>query len=163
MPRRAVISFSALRVLPQRAAQLKRYMTHMLRTSFLIAVGLALNAQAQTQTKIPYESPRSAYLALSKDPSAKLKSNAEGWEIVHVSEGLNEGIWTFAPQSHPSFPSVVKRQVIERNGHLFIGMDVLCGGTKEACDQYVGEFVKMNDQMRKELDEKRAADKGALK
>lgn len=135
----------------------------MLRTSLLIAVGLTVNAQAQTQTKIPYESPRSAYIALSKDPFAKLKRNAEGWEVVHVPEGINEGVWTFAPQSHPSFPSVVKRQVIEEKGNLFIGMDVLCGGAKEACDQYVGEFIKMNEQMRKELDAKRAADKGTAK
>ena len=75
---------------------------------------------------------------------------------MNVSKGLNEGIWTFAPNSHPSFPSVVKRQVIERNGHLFVGMDVLCGGAKSACDQYVAEFVKMNEQMKTELNDKRA-------
>nr|WP_145545475.1 hypothetical protein [Variovorax boronicumulans] len=125
------------------------------RPLLLAAVVLALNAHAQTS--IPYQSPRAAYLALSKDPSAKLKRNAEGWEIVSVSEGPNEGIWTFAPSTHASFPSVVKRQVVERNGQLYVGMDVLCGGAKPACDQYVAEFAKTNEEMAKDLNEKRAA------
>jgi hypothetical protein len=142
------------------AGYCRRYMGNMLRTCLISVFGLALNAQAQTSTKIPYESPRAAYVALSKDPNSKLKSNAEGWQIVNVSEGSNEGIWTFAPQAHPSFPSVVKRQVIESNGQLFMSMDVLCGGTKPACEQYVAEFVKMNEQMSKELNEKRSSVKG---
>ena len=130
-------------------------MATMHRTILFAVASLALNAQAQTS--IPYQSPRTAYLALSKDPGAKLKSNPEGWQIVDVAEGPNAGIWTFAPSTHPSFPSVVKRQVLERNGNLFLGMDVLCGGTKSACDQYVAEFTKMNEQMAKELNAKRGA------
>ena len=138
---------------------IERYMASIPRTVFILLVGLAFNAQAQSPTKIGYESPRAAYVALSKDPGARLQRNAEGWQIVHVADGPHEGIWTFAPQTHPSFPSVVKRQVIERDGHLFIGMDILCGGSKSTCDQYVAEFVKMNEQMTKELSEKRAAEK----
>jgi hypothetical protein len=129
-------------------------MTTMYRTILLAVASLALNAQAQTS--IPYQSPRAAYMALSKDPGAKLRSNAEGWQIVDVAEGPNAGIWTFAPRTHPSFPSVVWRQVLERDGNLFLGMDVLCGGTKSACDQYVAEFTKINEQMAKELNAMRA-------
>jgi hypothetical protein len=128
----------------------------MHRKIILALVGLTLNMPAWSQTSISYESPRAAYLALNKDPHAELKRNAGGWEIVDVSKGPNEGIWTFAPNSHASFPSVVKRQVVERNGRLFVGMDVLCGGTKSACDQYVAEFAKMNEQMKTELNDKRA-------
>lgn len=136
-----------------------RYMAHMRRITLLVAASLALHAYAQSPTTIPYESTRAAYLALSKDPGAKLKSNAEGWEIVHVSDGPNEGIWTFAPKSHPSFPSVVRRQILEQGGNLFVGMRILCGGTKAACDQYVAEFKELNEQMARELNQKKAEDK----
>ncbi len=129
-----------------------------IRQSIFFAVAcLVSSAQAQSQTNISFASPRAAYLALSKDPAAKLKRNAEGWEIVDVAEGSNKGIWTFAPNSHASFPSVVKRQVLERNGQLFVAMDVLCGGSKSACDQYVAEFAAMNEQMAKELNDKRVS------
>lgn len=133
----------------------------MYRTILLAAVSLALTTKAWSQTSISYQSPRAAYLALSKDSSAKLKRNADGWEIVTVADGPNEGIWTFVPNSHPSFPSVVKRQIVERNGQLFVEMDVLCGGAKAACDEYVAEFVKINEQMAKDLNETRAAEKAA--
>lgn len=120
---------------------------------------LGLNTYAQSITKIGYESPRAAYLALSKDPSATLQRDAEGWQVVYVSEGAHAGIWTFAPPKHPTFPSVVKREVIEHEGHLFIGMDVICGGTKTACDKYVAEFVKLNQQIMEELNEKKVSEK----
>jgi len=114
-----------------------------------------LPARAQTPTKIPYDSPRAAYVALSKDAGAKLTRNSEGWQTVHVSEGPNEGVWTFPPSSHSSFPSVVKRQVFEKEGHLLIGMDVVCGGTKPACDQLVVEFTALNEQLAKDINERR--------
>jgi hypothetical protein len=136
-------------------------MAYIRQIIILIAVAASSSGYAQSTTKVSYESPKLAYVALSKDPNAKLKSNAEGWQIVTVSEGPNKGIWTFAPSTHPSFPSVVKRQIIEHDGKLSIGMDVLCGGSKPACDQYVAEFVKLNEQMAKEIDEKREAAKAA--
>lgn len=133
----------------------------MHRFTFVATVGLSLSFQALAQTAISFETPRAAYLALSKDPHAKLKRNAEGWEIVHVSAGPNEGVWTFAPSSHSSFPSVVKQQVVEREGALFVAMDALCGGEKPACDQYIAGFVKRNEQMSKEINEMRTREKGS--
>jgi hypothetical protein len=120
-----------------------------------LATLVAIFAHAQTPTRISYNSPREAYVALSKDPNSKLSRNSDGWQTVHVAQGVNEGIWTFAPQSHPTFPSVVKRQVFEKDGHLFIGMDVLCGGDKPACDELVRDFAKLNEQIAKDAEDKR--------
>jgi hypothetical protein len=141
------------------ATHVQLCMARMRRTILLLATSLTLNAYGQSPTTIPYDSPRAAYVALSKDPGAKLKSNAEGWEIVHVTEGPNEGVWTFAPNSHPSFPSVVRRQILEQDGQMFVGMRILCGGAKAACDQYVAEFKELNEQMAKELNQRRAGNK----
>lgn len=148
--------------LPQAAGRLpSRYMAQTPRLVLMarFALGLAtlapFTAQAQTPTQIPYNSPRDAYVALSKDPGSKLSRNSDGWQTVHVAQGVNEGIWTFPPQSHPTFPSVVKRQILEREGHLFIGMDVLCGGGKPACDELVRDFTKLNEQIAKDADDKR--------
>ena len=135
-------------------------MALLCRILLLSTAVLAFPALAQSQTAIAYQSPGAAYRALSKNPAAQLKRSAEGLEIVTVPEGPDEGIWVFAPNSHPTFPSVVKRRIIERDGQLFLDMDVLCGGTKPACDQYVAEFQKWNAQLAKELNderEKRAA------
>jgi hypothetical protein len=116
---------------------------------------IAVVAYAQTAVPIPYESPRAAYTALSKDSHARLARNGEGWTVVDVSEGPNRGVWTFPPQSHSTFPSVVRRQVLERDGSLYIGMGVMCGGAKLACDQFVAEFTKVNEQIAKKANEKR--------
>jgi len=147
--------------LDPRCGKTRTSMTYAPRLIFMprLVLGLAtlaaITAQAQTPTQIPYKSPREAYVALSKDPNSKLSRNSDGWQTVHVARGVNEGIWTFAPQSHPTFPSVIKRQPFERGGHLFIGMDVLCGGSKSACDDLVRDFTKLNEQIAKDANDKR--------
>ena len=112
-------------------------------------------AQAQTPGQIPYDSPQEASVALNKDPNAKLTRNGDGWQTVHVSQGPNEGIWSFVPQSHPAFPGVVKLQVLEKDGHLFIAKDALCGGSKIVCDQLIQESTRLNERIVKDAIDKR--------
>ena len=103
---------------------------------------------------VGYETVRAAYEALKNDPAAKARSN-QGWLLVTVPGGRNEGIWSFTPQGDPSFPAVVRRKVLEREGQLFIDMGVLCGGPKEACDQLVAAFNTLNAEMKKDFAERR--------
>jgi len=131
----------------------------MIKKLALLATGVSLGFStfAQTPISIPYKSVREAYIALSTDRNAKLQRNETGWEVVTVSGGINEGLWTFVPKGHSAFPAVVKRDVLEQEGKLFVAMDVLCGASKEACDLLVEDFQKLNDKMRAELDAQRSA------
>ncbi len=112
-------------------------------------------AQAQTPGQIPYNSPQEASVAIDKDPNATLTPNGDGWHTVQVSQGPNEGIWSFVPQSHPAFPGVVKLQVLEKDGHLFIAKDALCGGSKIACDQLIQESTRRNERIVKDAIDRR--------
>ena len=155
MPRPAPSDFVPSSMAMIRTRRGRSFLIHLRRFTLGLAALAASSALAQTPTQIPYSSPREAYIALSKDPNSKLSRNSDGWQTVHVARGTNEGIWTFAPQSHQTFPSVVRRQILEKDGHLFIGMDVLCGGTKPACDELVRDFTRLNEQIAKEANEKR--------
>jgi hypothetical protein len=110
-------------------------------------------ARAQSMDGVGYETVRAAYDALKNDPQAKARSN-EGWLLVNVPSGTNEGIWAFTPLSDPSFPAVVRRKVLKRDGQLFVDMGVLCGGPKPACDRLVATFNTLNEEMKKDLAER---------
>lgn len=97
------------------------------------------------QADIEYPSPKAAYEALKQKPEVTFSSSDDGWIAAYEKE--KGTIWTFAPSSHPSFPLVVKRVVIEEQGQLFIKMAVKCGGSKVACDDIVRTFNSMNEQM----------------
>ena len=114
---------------------------------------------AQSPYSIPYSTVRDSYIALSKDPEAKLKRHDDGWQIVHVKGGVNEGVWSFPPNSHAAYPAVVKRVVVEKDGNLFMAMDALCGASKSVCDSFIQDFQKLNGEMVKDLEAKRAATK----
>jgi len=103
---------------------------------------------------VGYETVRSAYQALKNDPEARARSS-EGWLLVNVQSGTNEGSWAFVPQGDPSFPAVVRRKVLEKNGEVFVDMGVLCGGPKAACDRLVAAFATLNEEMKKDAEERR--------
>jgi hypothetical protein len=64
-------------------------------------------------------------------------------------------LWSFAPKSHPAYPSAVKRRVFERDGSVRIEMDVLCEATEQACEQLVQEFQALTDQMKQRFNSAR--------
>jgi hypothetical protein len=148
---------------PLFASHLKRWASlrtdTMKHLTFPLLLCLGLSAAAQSPYAIPYPTVRDSYIALSKDPEARLSRVGEGWEIVDVRTGVNEGIWSFPPKSHPAFPTVVKRLVVEKDGDLYVAMDALCGASKAACDQLIQDIQKMNEEMVKEIKAKRAAAK----
>ena len=92
--------------------------------------------------KIEYPSPRAAYEALRNKQNVAFSKDTTGWTVAFdKSAGV---IWSFAPD--PSFPVVVKRVPIEKDGHLFVAMDVLCRGSKEACDDVVRRYMAINEK-----------------
>ena len=60
-------------------------------------------------------------------------------------------LWTFTPEWHSAHPTAVKREVIEKDGKVFIEMSVLCQSSKPECDQLVEQFEQLNDNIRKSM------------
>jgi hypothetical protein len=73
-----------------------------------------------------------------------------GWLIVEIPSELT--LWSFAPESDPAYPAAVKRVITQDSGNSsYITMNVLCEASKEACDNLVREFQKLNDNMKESL------------
>lgn len=103
------------------------------------------------RSRIEYNSPAEALAALQSKPNVEISVQG-GWTIAY--EAASHVLWSFSPQSHASYPSVVKRAVVERNGGVFIDMDVKCQATKQACDELVREFIHLNEAMRSSMQTK---------
>jgi hypothetical protein len=80
-----------------------------------------------------------ASLKLMKDASF---STVRGWTII--TDRPHMTVWSFAPKTDPSYPSVVKRMVTAAGSGSNISMKVLCEADKASCDTLVRQFYDMN-------------------
>lgn len=80
---------------------------------------------------------------LIKDKSFSVYDH-DGWTIASSNEGV---MYSFTPSSHPAYPAYVKRDVIERNGAIYIDMSVRCGASKKVCDDLVRSFQELNKKI----------------
>lgn len=97
------------------------------------------------RSNIEYKSPSEALAALRSKPGVEISVQG-GWTIVY--EPALHVIWSFAPEKHASYPSVVKRAIVEKDGTVFVKMDVKCSASKDVCDGLVREFMQLNEAMR---------------
>ncbi|WP_374582281.1 hypothetical protein [Pseudoduganella sp.] len=100
------------------------------------------------RSSIEYKSPAEALTALRSKPGVEIDVR-DGWTIAFDPE--SHVVWSFPPQKHASYPSVVKRKIVERDGTVFVEMGVKCGAGKSACDDLVREFVALNEAMRSSI------------
>jgi ribonuclease HI len=98
-----------------------------------------------TQLGTEYRSVAEALKALRTKPNVAISVQGD-WTIV--DEPANYTLWSFAPEGHASYPAVVKRKVVEKDGTVSIKTDVICEASKTACDALVREFMQMNRNVR---------------
>ncbi|WP_373987900.1 hypothetical protein [Duganella sp. BuS-21] len=103
------------------------------------------------KSAIEYKSIPEALAGLRAKPGTEI-SNQGGWTIA--IEPDTKVIWSFAPESHPAYPALVKRAVVSQNGSVFVKMDVKCQASKSACDALVREFIQLNEKMRSSFQSK---------
>ena len=96
------------------------------------------------QSTIGYASIEAALAALRADP-AVVERDQQGWLIF--DDRPHYTLWSFSPQGHPAYPSVVKREIVRKDGSLYVAMNVKCEASKSACDQLVRDFQQLNEQM----------------
>ena len=85
---------------------------------------------------------------LKSDPSVKLRSS-HGWTIV--TSDSDRIVWSFAPETHPAFPSFVKREVKKDDKKVYIETSVRCGAEKNVCDALVQDFIDLNTKVRSQM------------
>ena len=69
-------------------------------------------------------------------------STVNGWLIA--TDEAARTIWSFAPRDYPAYPAVVKRWVTPRGAESTMHMSTQCEASKEACDDLVRLFARMN-------------------
>jgi len=105
-----------------------------------------------SSSTIGYATVAEALNALKSIQGIEIKM-VDGWTIATDNRTPLITLWSFAPESDPSYPSVVKRAVVEKDGAFVINMSVHCEATKLACDNLVRQFQQLiNDQIRASSD-----------
>ncbi len=99
--------------------------------TLLLAPGL-LAAQT-TVSGIGYGSVRAARQALAAKPAVQT-AEQRGWTIITDEQGNDFTTWTFVPRAHPAYPSVVRRDIVYKNGNPTLITRMLCEAARGACD-----------------------------
>lgn len=90
-------------------------------------------------------------LLARKDAQSHTEGN--GWLVVMLPSEYT--IWTFAPESDPAYPAVVRRVITQGpDKNTYINMSVLCEASKAACDNLVRQFNELNDKIKGSLSHK---------
>jgi hypothetical protein len=106
---------------------------------------------SSASSAIGYDSVQQAFDAVSTDPGAS-RSEYEGWELFTQKDNGKYILWSFTPEDHPVHPSAVRREVVRKDGEVFITMGVLCHSSRFDCDQLVEQFRQINARMKQRLE-----------
>ena len=94
----------------------------------------ATAAHAQTTVSgIGYASVSAARKALAAKPDVQ-SADHSGWTIITDEAGDDFTTWTFAPKAHPAYPTVVRRDIVFKNGNPTLVTRVLCESKRGVCD-----------------------------
>ncbi len=110
----------------------------------------APDAVPEAQSPIGYETVQDAFTALSADPAAT-KSEYEGWTLFRQKGDGKYILWSFTPDDHPVHPTAVRREVVKKDGEVFITISVLCHSSRFDCDQLIEQFQRINQGIRERL------------
>ena len=101
----------------------------------VLAVGFMPDAaHAQTTVSgIGYASVSAARKALAAKPDVQ-SADHSGWTIITDEAGDDFTTWTFAPKAHPAYPTVVRRDIVFKNGNPTLVTRVLCESKRGVCD-----------------------------
>ena len=98
----------------------------------------------QPDAWIGYATVADALADLLNKPGVKA-SLQEGWTQFEDPATLT--LWSFAPESNPSYPSAVRRKIVKENGAVHLQMTIKCEAAKVACDDLALRFEKLNEQL----------------
>jgi hypothetical protein len=114
-----------------------------------LIIGLAVFKVGVTgdESAIGYTNVQEAYDALESNPSAK-QTEYEGWSIFNIKQDGKYILWSFTPEDHSAHPSAIRREVVSKDGEVFISMSALCHSDQVSCDRLIDEFKVINENIK---------------
>jgi len=131
----------------QSAPQGRRYTMNNF-AAFLVCFifpGLIYAGDTGNNNSIGYPSVKAALSALqaSQDPETTIIT-FQGWTLATIGKSWNSTMWSFTPEDHPAHPTAVKREVLTKDGMVYIRMNILCEADKPACNTLKADFEQRN-------------------
>jgi hypothetical protein len=120
----------------------------IVRAVVYIATMMNLLIFAVALDSVDYPSAAAALEALKARGDVAI-SEQGGWTIA--DDKKNRTLWSFTPPGHPAHPAAVRRTVVTENGQASIKMAALCQAKREACDDMLEEFRRMNAALQQSL------------
>lgn len=110
----------------------------------------ALGAQQVAESSpIGYATIEEAFNALKADPAAGMKEH-EGWTVFNQKGEGKYVLWSFTPLDHPAHPTAIRREVVKKEGEIFIKMDALCNSNQLDCDLLIEQFKNINERIKQD-------------
>jgi hypothetical protein len=98
------------------------------------------------QSVIGYATVEEAYQALKAKSGVTFSiTKPDPWVIA--TEPVTFTQWSFTPQGHYAHPAVVRREIKQKEGNVYVEMTALCQAEKIPCDKLIDEFKQMNERM----------------
>lgn len=94
-------------------------------------------------TSVGYPSVKAAFQALSQRKGAQIRTNHKGW--TEIEDTAKNVLWSFLPEDHPAYPTVVRRTVTGRGYAMQIDMDGLCEAKRKDCEKLMRQLKKDNE------------------
>ena len=122
------------------------------RLLMILIAGLAVfkAGVAGDESAIGYTNVQDAYDALDSNPSAKL-TEYEGWSIFNIKQDDKYILWSFTPEDHSAHPTAIRREVVSKEGEVYISMSALCQADQWSCDQLIEEFKLINENIKERM------------
>lgn len=122
---------------------------------FLTVMLIGCSSTTPVKEDLGYKGQKSLGLGVN-ELLTQLKSNPEvnvrserGWQIVEVKS--ERALYSFTPESHAAHPSYVKREVVEKDGSIFMETSARCGAEKAVCDQLIRDFIELNNKVKESV------------
>ena len=94
-------------------------------------------------TSVGFATVEEAYEKLSNRASAQVRTNREGW--TEIEDTAKNVLWSFVPEDHPAYPTVIKRTVTGRGYAMQIDMDGLCEAQRKDCEKLMRQLKTDNE------------------
>lgn len=92
---------------------------------------------------IPFHSVADAWRRLSLRDGAQPRTTRDGW--TEFEDERRNRLWSFVPEEHPAYPTVIMRTVRGRGMAMEIVMDGLCEAERSACEALMKELARKNE------------------
>lgn len=121
-------------------------------TALLLFVGVSVANAEQTSDKdgIGFETVEQVFDAMEADQNAA-RTDYGGWIIYNIANQGSYTLWSITPEDHPANPSAIRRDVVSKDGEVYIQMKALCQAEKTACDDLIAEFRQINADIKRRM------------